>query len=228
MSAETIRALAAAAKNIRSAAEHKGKTMIKIQEAIIVEGIYDKMKLERFVDAAIFPTNGFALFRDKEKMEMIRQLAQKRGIIVLMDSDRAGFRIRSYIQSCIPIEQIRHAYIPEVPGKEKRKASPGREGLLGVEGVPEEVILHALLNAGCRTTGEENRRIITKQDLYRDGLTGKRDSSMLRSRLLKELSLPSRLSTNALLDMLNALFRYEEYETYMGGFFQKQETIRTI
>jgi ribonuclease M5 len=196
--------------------------MINIREAIIVEGIYDKMKLEQFVDAAIFPTNGFALFRDKEKMELIRQLAQKRGIIILTDSDRAGFRIRSHIQSFVPKEQIKHAYIPEILGKERRKASPGKEGLLGVEGVSEEIILHALQNAGCRTAGEGNGRTITKLDLYRDGLAGKQDSSIMRSRLLKELSLPSRLSSNALLDMLNALFSFEEYKDYMAGFLERQ------
>jgi ribonuclease M5 len=197
--------------------------MIKIQEAIIVEGIYDKMKLEQFVDAAIFPTNGFAVFKDKAKMELIRQLAQKRGIIILTDSDRAGFRIRSHIQSCVPKEQIRHAYIPEILGKEKRKAAPGKEGLLGVEGVTEEILLHALQNAGCRTISRENGRVITKQDLYRDGLTGKRDSSMLRARLLKELNLPTRMSSNALLDMLNALFTYEEYEEYIADFRKRQD-----
>jgi len=197
--------------------------MIKVQEAIIVEGIYDKVKLEQFVDAAIFPTNGFALFKDKDRLEMIRQLARKRGIIIMTDSDRAGFLIRNYIQSCIPKEQIKHAYIPEILGKEKRKRTPGKEGLLGVEGVSEEIILQALRNAGCRAiTAEGNQKVITRQDLYRDRLTGNKNSRLLRSKLLSELNLPSRLSTNALLDMLNALFTYDEYKAFITEFLQKQ------
>ena len=202
------------------------QVMIPIREAIIVEGIYDKMKLEQLVDTVIFPTNGFAIFKDKERMDAIRQLAEKRGIILLTDSDRAGFRIRSYIQSCIPKEQVRHAYIPEIPGRERRKITPGKEGLLGVEGVPDEILLQALQNAGYQAAGEKNGRLVTKQDLYRDGLTGKQDSSLLRSRLLKELGLPSRLSTNAMLNMLNALFGYEEYRTFLDDFLSRQNSSR--
>lgn len=213
-----------AVKSTRNAAEHS--IMIKIQEAIIVEGIYDKMKLEQFVDAAIFPTNGFALFKDKERLEMIRQLARKRGIIIMTDSDRAGFLIRNHIQSCIPIEQIKHAYIPEILGKEKRKRAPGKEGMLGVEGVSEEIILQALQRAGCRTvTDDDNQKIITRQDLYQDGLSGNKNSRILRTRLLKELNLPSRLSVNALLGMLNALFTYDEYKAFIKEFFKKQNDI---
>ncbi len=199
---------------------------VPIREAIIVEGIYDKIKLEQLVDAVILPTNGFAIFQDKERMNTIRQLAEKRGIILLTDSDRAGFRIRSYIQSCIPKEQVRHAYIPEIPGRERRKITPGKEGLLGVEGVPDEILLQALQNAGYQAAGEKNGRLVTKQDLYRDGLTGKQDSSLLRSRLLKELGLPSRLSTNAMLNMLNALFGYEEYRTFLDDFLSRQNSSR--
>ena len=194
---------------------------VPIREAIIVEGIYDKMKLEQLVDTVILPTNGFAIFQDKERMDVIRKLAEKRGIILLTDSDRAGFRIRSYIQSCLPKEQVRHAYIPEIAGREKRKITPGKEGLLGVEGVPDEILLQALQNAGYRAAGKKGGRLITKQDLYRDGFTGKQDSHLLRSRLLKELGLPSRLSTNAMLDMLNALFGYEEYRTFLDGFLSR-------
>ena len=199
---------------------------VPIREAIIVEGIYDKIKLEQLVDAVILPTNGFAIFQDKERMNTIRQLAEKRGIILLTDSDRAGFRIRSYIQSCIPKEQVRHAYIPEIPGRERRKITPGKEGLLGVEGVPDEILLQALQNAGYQAAGEKNGRLVTKQGLYRDGLTGKQDSSLLRSRLLKELGLPSRLSTNAMLNMLNALFGYEEYRTFLDDFLSRQNSSR--
>ena len=201
---------------------------VPIREAIIVEGIYDKMKLEQLVDTVILPTNGFAIFQDKERMDVIRKLAEKRGIILLTDSDRAGFRIRSYIQSCLPKEQVRHAYIPEIAGREKRKITPGKEGLLGVEGVPDEVLLQALQNAGYRAAGKKSERLITKQDLYRDGFTGKQDSRLLRSRLLKELGLPSRLSANAMLDMLNALFAYEEYRTFLDGFLSRQNSSRNF
>ncbi|MGI6141866.1 MAG: toprim domain-containing protein [Caldicoprobacterales bacterium] len=195
---------------------------MKFREAIIVEGIYDKMKLEQFLDAVIIPVNGFALFRDRNRMKMIRKLAQKNGIIILTDSDRAGFLIRRYIQSCIPAEQIKHAYIPEIPGKEKRKRIPAKEGLLGVEGVSEEIILQALKNAECRSVEDESRRI-TKQDLFRDGLSGKHNSRRLREELLKELQLPSRLSANSLLDMLNALFTYEEYREFLSDFLKRHE-----
>ncbi|MGI6571069.1 MAG: toprim domain-containing protein [Caldicoprobacterales bacterium] len=194
--------------------------MMKIKEAIIVEGIYDKMKLEQFVDATIIPTNGFALFSDKSLLEMIRRLAGKKGIIILTDSDRAGFLIRRYLQSCIPKEQIKHAYIPEITGKEKRKAAPGKEGLLGVEGISEEIIREALKNAGYQPAGRNDERLITKQDLFRDGLYGKQNSSSLRAELLNELQLPARLSVNGLLEVLNSLFTYEEYQVFLSGFLK--------
>ena len=202
--------------------------MLKIREAIIVEGIYDKVKLEQFVEAVILPTNGFALFRDSNRMKLIRKLAEKTGIIILTDSDRAGFLIRRYIQSCIPQEQIKHAYIPEIPGREKRKHVPGKEGLLGVEGVPKEIIRQALQSAECRFIDKHNRRTITKQDAYRDGLSGKPNSSSLRAKLLQKLQLPSRLSTNALLEMLNALFTYEEYQEFLSDFLKKHGLLPNI
>jgi len=195
--------------------------MIKIREAIIVEGVYDKTKLEQFIDAVIIPTNGFALFRDADRMEMIRKLAEKRGIVILTDSDRAGFLIRRHIQSCIPQEQIKHAYIPEIAGKEKRKRVPGKEGLLGVEGVSEEIIAKALQAAGCNATQSEKMQSITKHDLFKAGLSGKQQSSYLRKELLKELNLPSRLSANGLLQMLNALFDYEEYQCFIADFLAR-------
>ncbi|HHY81908.1 MAG TPA: DUF4093 domain-containing protein [Clostridiales bacterium] len=195
--------------------------MTKIREAIIVEGVYDKTKLEQFIDAIIIPTNGFALFNDSKRMEMIRQLAARQGIIILTDSDRAGFLIRRFIQSCIPPEQIKHAYIPEIAGKEKRKAVPGKEGLLGVEGVSEEIIVKALQNAGCSPVKEEKAHVITKQDLYMAGLSGKKNSSCLRKELLRELQLPSRLSANGLLQMLNALFTYDEYQAFIADFLAR-------
>lgn len=198
---------------------------MKIKEAIIVEGIYDKMKLEQFLDAIIIPTNGFALFRDRNRLEMIQKLAKKIGIIILTDSDRAGFLIRRYIQSCIPAEQIKHAYIPEIPGMERRKSTPGKEGLLGVEGVSQEIIIQALKNAKCIPREDTGRRTITKQDLFRKGLYGKHNSRYLRTELLRELQLPSRLSANNLLDILNAFFTYEEYQEFLFDFLKRHNAI---
>jgi len=190
--------------------------MIKINETIIVEGIYDKVKLEQFIDAIIFTTNGFALFKDTKSMGLIKRLAEKNGIVILTDSDRAGFLIRNHIKSFVQNQYIKHAYIPEIHGKEKRKAYPGKEGLLGVEGVDEDMIVNALMNAGCSLDGKKKENSITKIDLYRDGLTGKPGSSALRAHLLLELSLPSRISTNSLLQILNALYSFEEYKSLMG------------
>ena len=190
--------------------------MIKINETIIVEGIYDKVKLEQFIDAVIFTTNGFALFKDTKSMGLIKRLAEKNGIVILTDSDRAGFLIRNHIKSFVQNQYIKHAYIPEIHGKEKRKAYPGKEGLLGVEGVDEDIIVNALMNAGCSLDGKKKENSITKIDLYRDGLTGKPGSSALRAHLLLELSLPSRISTNSLLQILNALYSFEEYKSLMG------------
>lgn len=190
--------------------------MIKINETIIVEGIYDKVKLEQFIDAVIFTTNGFALFKDTKSMGLIKRLAEKNGIVILTDSDRAGFLIRNHIKSFVQNQYIKHAYIPEIHGKEKRKAYPGKEGLLGVEGVDEDIIVNALMDAGCSLDGKKKENSITKIDLYRDGLTGKPGSSALRAHLLLELSLPSRISTNSLLQILNALYSFEEYKSLMG------------
>ncbi|MDK2809526.1 MAG: ribonuclease [Petroclostridium sp.] len=190
--------------------------MIKIKEAIIVEGTYDKIKLGQIVDATIITTNGFSIFKDRSKMELIKKLAEKTGIVVLTDSDRAGFMIRNYIKQCIPAQYVKHAYIPEIKGIEKRKTIPGKEGLLGVEGVKSMLIREALRNAGCVVEGEdeitpEGRRI-TKVDLYDDGLIGKTNSCELRKKLTDRLSLPSRISTNALVDVLNKLYNYAQYK----------------
>lgn len=198
---------------------------LKIKEAIIVEGIYDKMKLEQFLDAIIIPTNGFALFNDNNRMNMIKKLARKVGIIILTDSDRAGFLIRRYIQSSIPAEHIKHAYIPEVPGKEKRKSRPGKEGILGVEGVSQETIIQALKNAEFKPGEIADKRTITKQDLFCEGLYGKQNSRYLRIELLRELQLPSRLSANNLLDILNAFFTYEEYQEFVSDFLKRHNSI---
>jgi len=189
-------------------------TIIKLKEAIIVEGIYDKIKLQQIVDATIITTDGFSIFSDREKMQLIRALAEKKGIVVLTDSDRAGFLIRSYLKESVDPQYVKHAYIPEVKGVEKRKTSPGKEGLLGVEGLKEDVIIDALKRSGCTldTDGLVEGKKITKTDLYLDGLHGKPNSCDMRNKLKRLLHLPSRISSNALLDVLNTLYTYEEYK----------------
>ena len=192
--------------------------MIKIREAVIVEGKYDKIRLESVLDTLIIPTNGFGIFKDKEKMQMLRLLAQKRGLLILTDSDSAGFLIRNYLSSCIPKEQIRHAYIPDLYGKERRKDKPSKEGKLGVEGMPQAALAEALRRAGVTAEQEEEIETgspITKADLYEDGLTGGPQSRLLRQKLLKELRLPERLTTNALISVLNSLMTREEYRVKM-------------
>lgn len=186
---------------------------LKVKEAIIVEGKYDKIKLSSLIDGLIIETNGFQIFKDREQMAMIRQLAETRGILVLTDSDGAGFVIRNYLTGSIPAEQIKHAYVPDIFGKERRKEKPSKEGKLGVEGVPAQTILEALRRAGA-TCGEEpaaQKRMITKADLYETGLSGGENSAEKRKKLLRRLKLPERLAPNALVKVLNSLMEYEEF-----------------
>lgn len=186
--------------------------MIKIKQAVVVEGKYDKIKLSRFIDAPIIQTDGFGIFKDKELQALIRRLAKTNGILVLTDSDSAGFKIRAFIGSTVDKHDIIHAYIPDVFGKERRKSEPSKEGKLGVEGVPEAVILKALTNAGVLCEKVENeRRQITKLDLYEYGFVGKSDSAAQRAKLLRHYSLPSRLSANSLVTVLNCITTYENY-----------------
>lgn len=186
--------------------------MISIKEAIIVEGKYDKMRLKSAVDATIIETNGFRIFKDKEKVNLIKQLAQKQGIIILTDSDSAGFLIRNHLRGIVPQEQIKNAYIPQIKGKEKRKDHPSKEGTLGVEGVDENIILKALQNAGA-VCGKQNQELITKTDLYNLGLTGGEKSKILRTALLKELKLPQYMSAKAMLEVLNTVTTPKELYT---------------
>lgn len=186
--------------------------MIKIKQAVIVEGKYDKIKLSGIIDAPIIQTDGFGIFKDKELQLMIRKLAEKRGILVLTDSDSAGFKIRSFIGSTVEQKDIIHAYIPDIFGKESRKTEPSKEGKLGVEGVSEEIIMRALENAGvfCETA-QELARPITKIDLYELGFTGGTDSSKKRAALLRYYSFPERLSANSLIKVLNSITTYERF-----------------
>lgn len=189
--------------------------MIKIDRVVIVEGRYDKIKLSSIIDAIIIETDGFGIFNDKEKQRLIRRLAETKGLLILTDSDSAGFKIRSFIKGLVPAEQIKHAYIPDIFGKEKRKAEASKEGKLGVEGVNVQIIIDALEKAGilCEECEATQRREITKLDLFEDGLSGKPDSDALRKKLLKHLVLPERLTSNALVQILNTFLTYEEYKT---------------
>ena len=186
--------------------------MVKIREAIVVEGRYDKNTLSQILDAPILETSGFGIFKDKQQMALLRRIAQTRGLIVFTDSDGAGFVIRNHIKSAIPGKYLKHAYIPDIYGKEKRKAAPGKEGKLGVEGMSKETILESLRRAGATIEGEESApvRQITKQDLMELGLSGTPEASQNRLKLLKKLNLPERMSPNAMLQALNLLYNLEE------------------
>lgn len=187
--------------------------MVKIKEAIVVEGRYDRNTLSQIVDAAIFETNGFGIFKNKEQMALLRTVAQKRGLIVLTDSDGAGFVIRNHLKSAIPGAYLKHAYIPDISGKEKRKAAPGKEGKLGVEGMRPEVILEALRACGATfddETQDSPRTAITKQDFVELGLSGGTDSSVKRLCVQKAMNLPEHMSANALLQALNLLMTADE------------------
>lgn len=187
--------------------------MVRIKEAIVVEGRYDCNTLKQIVDAPIFETSGFGIFKDKEQMALLRTVAQKRGLIVLTDSDGAGFVIRNHLKSAIPGKYLKHAYIPDIAGKEKRKAAPGKEGKLGVEGMRPEVILDALRACGATfddETQDSPRAAITKQDFVELGLSGGPDSSAKRLTVQKALNLPEHMSANALLQALNLLMTADE------------------
>ena len=187
--------------------------MIQLKEAVIVEGKYDKIKLENILDALILTTDGFGIFKDKEKQTFLRRLARERGLIILTDSDSAGFLIRNFLQSSIPPPQLTHVYIPDLFGKEKRKAAPGKEGKLGVEGVSEQVLLDAFRRAGVTAQQSEQppERPLTAADLFELGLSGAPNSTRKRKALLKKLALPERLSTTALLRVLNTCVPREAF-----------------
>ncbi len=186
--------------------------MIKLKQAVIVEGKYDKIKLSQIIDAPIICTDGFGIFKNKQLQKMIKTLAEKNGILILTDSDSAGFTIRNFIGSTVPQEQIINAYIPDILGKERRKEAPSKEGKLGVEGMPETVIIEALKRAGVLyQTVEEPSRPITKNDLYELGFSGKTDSAQRRKKLLKYYFLPERLTTNSLVKVLNSITTYDSF-----------------
>ena len=187
--------------------------MIKISKPIIVEGKYDIIKLSNIIDGLIIKTDGFGIFKDKEKQRLLRRLADEKGLIVLTDSDSAGFMIRNFITNVVSKDKITNVYIPDIFGKEKRKTEGGKEGKLGVEGMSEEVLYEAFRKAGvlCEKSESSDRRLITNVDLFEYGLSGGKDSKAKRQALLRNLALPERLSTSSLVKILNTFVTYEEF-----------------
>ena len=189
--------------------------MIKLKQAVVVEGRYDKNTLSQIIDAPIFETGGFGVMHNRELLDFLRRVAETRGLIILTDSDGAGFVIRNYLKGALPKENVFHAYIPDIYGKERRKARPGKEGKLGVEGMRPEVLLEALKRAGVEPS-EETAEKITKTDLFLAGLSGGRQSGEKRKQLQRELKLPEHLGSNAFLDALNLIMTREEFEKRYG------------
>ena len=188
--------------------------MYKLKQAVVVEGRYDVNALRQIIDAPVFQTRGFGIFSDREQLALLRAAARRRGLVVLTDSDGAGFVIRNYLKGALAGENILHAYIPDIYGKEKRKAQAGKEGKLGVEGMRPEVLVQALRDAGAEIDGTARRACsepVTKADLYALGLSGGADSAARRKALQRQLGLPEHMSANALLQALNLLFTRSEF-----------------
>lgn len=189
--------------------------MIKIREAVICEGKYDKIKLSGILDTIIIETDGFAVFKDREKQELIRFLAETSGIVIMTDSDSAGFMIRNFIKSITKSENVKNVYIPDIYGKEKRKSEPSKEGKLGVEGISTDKIMEALEKSGVIFSENESvkKELITHTDFFEDGISGGANSSGIRKALARELHLPERISASALLKIINSYMTYEEYKS---------------
>ncbi len=196
--------------------------MLKINEAVIVEGKYDKIKLSAILDTVIIETDGFAIFKDKEKQKLIRFLAEKRGIIIMTDSDSAGFKIRSFIMSITKSENIKNVYIPDIYGKEKRKTEASKEGKLGVEGVDVKIILSSLEKSGVIYTenAKTEGREITHTDFFEDGISGGENSSERRRALARQLDLPERISASNLLKIINTYMTYDEYKVAVSNMYE--------
>lgn len=196
---------------------------LRIRQAIVVEGKYDQNALRQLVDTPIFTTNGFTGMKDPALLRLLRQTAETTGLIILTDSDGAGFLIRNTLKSALPAEGVLHAYIPDIPGKERRKTAPGKEGLLGVEGVDDAIVLQALKDAlGAEAGAAAPRpegRAITYADLYDWGLSGTPGSAERKYALLNALGLPPRLSKKELVEALNRLYRFEELDAFQAAFF---------
>lgn len=194
--------------------------MKKIREVIVVEGRYDKNTLSQVVDATVITVGGFSVFNDKEKLAFLRRLAEERGLIILTDSDGAGFVIRNYLKGALPKDKVKQAYIPDIHGKERRKRTPGKEGKLGVEGMKPDVLLETLRRAGATFLDETEEPLptkepITKADLFALGLTGGPDSASKRQALLKKLELPEHLTANGMLEALNLLYDRDSLQLFL-------------
>ena len=185
------------------------KEKLKIKEAIVVEGKYDLIKISRLFDTLIIPTNGFDIYKNKSKLNMLKTVAQKSGIIILTDSDSAGFRIRNHIRNCLGDVVVKNAYIPEIEGKEKRKDAPSKEGFLGVEGISDEIIVNAVMSQTQQV--EQSGEKITKTDFFELGLTGGAESGQKRAKLCKKVGLPVKISANQLISALNNIYSKEEF-----------------
>ena len=188
--------------------------MLRINEVIVVEGRYDKNSLSQVVDATIIETSGFGIFNDKQKQKLLRTMAEAKGLVVLTDSDGAGFVIRNFIKSCVDPKLVKHAYIPDIYGKERRKDKASKEGKLGVEGMKPEVLLECLMRAGVAVNDcelSQECQPISKADMYAKGLSGKSGSKEMRLKLIKQLDLPEHISADALLDILNATMSREDF-----------------
>ena len=197
---------------------------LTIREVVVVEGKYDKIRLQSILDAVIITTEGFGIFKNKEKQTLLRRMAEERGLLLLTDSDSAGFVIRNFLRGCVPAEKLKHVYIPQLSGKERRKAEPSKEGLLGVEGMDTQTLVEAFCRAGIAVNEEKNTKkeppCITKQRLLDDGLVGGSNSAELRSRLAVQLGLPASLTANALIEAINMLCSEQEYQ-------EAVDTVRT-
>lgn len=197
--------------------------MIRLDKPVIVEGKYDKIALQNVIDALIITTDGFGIFKNKEKRDLIRRLARKNGVIIMTDSDSAGAMIRSYIKKTVSDCEIINVYVPELRGKEKRKSKPSKSGLIGVEGMSPEIIENALRKSGVFSVRAEERRKITKADMFAFGLSGREDSREKRKSFLRLLDLPESLSSSAMLDVLNNSFTFEEFNKKAETFKNNRE-----
>lgn len=197
--------------------------MLHLEQAVIVEGKYDKIKLSSVVDAVIITTNGFSVIKDKEKLEIIRFFAKNKGIIILTDSDSAGFKIRNFLKGAISDGKITNVYIPDIFGKEKRKAAPSKEGKIGVEGIDTQILLEAFRKAGVISTeADSEREPVTKLDLFEVGLSGGNNSAEKRSELLKYLGMPELMTTNAMLEIINTMMSRDEFMKITAKLSQRQ------
>lgn len=197
--------------------------MIKLNEAVIVEGKYDKIKLSGIIDALIIETEGFGIFKDKEKQRLIRFLAETKGLVIMTDSDSAGFKIRSFITGITKSDNIKNVFIPDIYGKEKRKTEASKEGKLGVEGIPKSVIIEALHKAGvdCSENDRKTGREITRTDFFADGLSGGENSAFLRREFAGSLGLPERISASSLLKIINSFMTYDDYSAAVQSLHKK-------